>query len=187
MGPLSTPEVVFVRPGDILVVGPPGAELAPESKRKVMPEFAAVQLRPQYEDATLMISRTLGHVPTGAAFALFAPFPWQIRRVADLATLPEMLVWYAVLAAAVSLFIRERSRWRDMFPIAGVALGLLGLLSLVEGNYGTLYRHRAVLVAPWVVLLACPVLSQVRFPTFRAARSARDMTTPADAVGCRQA
>lgn len=119
-----------------------------------MPE---VQLRTTQVQNDLVLSRTISYLPRGMAYALFAPFPWAIQRTLDLTLIPETLLWYVVLAAAVATLIRRRAEWRLLAGPVGIIIGIVLILSLAEGNVGTLYRHRAM-SQPWVFMLASPTL-----------------------------
>ena len=110
------------------------------------------------DDAVLL--RTLQHLPIGIAYALFAPFPWAMRRAADWLTLPDMLLWYGLLAALPWTLWRARRLWRSWSPLLLFVAGLLLILALTEGNVGTLYRHRAMVI-PFVAVLAAPSLVTV--------------------------
>ena len=98
---------------------------------------------------------SLRYLPTGLLSFLTAPFPLTARSMGELAATPEMLAWYAVLAlACIGLyrFARERNL-RYAYGI--LALGGMALvLSLAEGNAGTLVRHRAMAIIFVVVLAA---------------------------------
>lgn len=99
------------------------------------------------------------HLPIGFAFLVGAPFPLAATSLRDLASLPEMLLWYACLIFAVfgvHQLIRERNS-RYAYALLLLA-SLTLLLSVVEGNVGTLVRHRAMLI-PFVVTLAAIGLS----------------------------
>jgi len=87
-------------------------------------------------------------LPLGAAFALFAPWPWEavnlLRLGYSLLALGGMAVTafgIAGLAAAV-----RRSPLRAAAP-ALFALAFLAILALTEGNAGTVARHRLPLAA----------------------------------------
>jgi multidrug transporter EmrE-like cation transporter len=103
------------------------------------------------------VARTLQYLPTGIAYALFAPFPWSTGRTLDLLTVPEMIAWYVLLAFALATLWRERRRWRELVGVSLFCAGLLAVLALAEGNYGTLFRHRAMAI-PFVVMIAMPAL-----------------------------
>jgi hypothetical protein len=68
-----------------------------------------------------------------------------------------MVLWYVALAAAAITLVRQRARWQRLFVLGAFAAGLLFLFALVEGNVGTLYRHRTMTL-PSVLLLAAPTL-----------------------------
>jgi hypothetical protein len=100
-----------------------------------------------------LVLRTLEYLPFGLAFALFAPFPGSGVRAQDLLPIPEMLVWYALLIAATVAVWRWRHRWRVLAPIVLFVAGTVLIFALAEGNVGTLYRHRAMII-PAVALIA---------------------------------
>jgi hypothetical protein len=86
----------------------------------------------------------LRFLPTGLLYFLLAPAPWQLFNARQLLTLPEMLVWYALLPRVVTGFaIAMRRRFSAALPIATFALFATLSYALVEGNLGTAYRHRA--------------------------------------------
>ena len=83
-----------------------------------------------------------------------APNPLSARTLSDLATIPEMLMWYGVEFFAIwgLVLLMRRRRYEfayGLLIVAGVGL----VLSLFEGNAGTLLRHRAMMI-PWVAVLA---------------------------------
>ena len=48
------------------------------------------------------VSTTQGAIavlPVGLAYLLFAPFPWAVHNVRQALTVPETLVWYALMPA----------------------------------------------------------------------------------------
>ncbi|MBI4349622.1 MAG: glycosyltransferase family 39 protein [Elusimicrobia bacterium] len=149
-----TPTRVVVNPGDIVVVGAGDATPGPTEQRRALPA-ASLQLTPVGDEGIAI--RTIGYLPKGLAFALFAPFPWAIDRTLDLLTVPEMLAWYLLLPAAGWSVFRHRERWRTLAPISLFVVGTLLVFALAQGNVGTLFRHRGMLV-PFVVVLASPTL-----------------------------
>lgn len=161
-GPAATPPpVVLVNPGDIVVVGTAQTTPAPPEQRiAIASSSEKVQLRSQEVPTEVVLARTLEYIPRGLAFSLFAPFPWQVERLLDLVPIPEMFLWYVCLAAAVATLIRRRAEWRALFAVAALPFGVLLLLALVEGNVGTLYRHRSM-STPWILLLSAPILIEV--------------------------
>jgi hypothetical protein len=174
---------VIVQPGDIVVVGPPRQTTLPQqsprdlvlSDRRSTP---SAQLEsPSYESDSLVLNRTLSHIPVGLAYALLAPFPWAVQRPADLATVPEVLLWYLCVIAGFATLWSHRSDWRRLLPPFLFICILLGVFVMVEANTGTLFRHRSMLLTVAVVL-ASPTLVALgtrlaaRAAAMRAARSA---------------
>jgi 4-amino-4-deoxy-L-arabinose transferase-like glycosyltransferase len=82
-------------------------------------------------------------LPAGLAYLLFAPFPWAITGLRQLLTLPEILVWYALMPAFVrGLAHSVRHRLRDVLPILVFMVTLTVAYALMQGNVGTAYRQR---------------------------------------------
>jgi hypothetical protein len=158
-----------VLPGDTIVIGPPGTTPAPSPQQmRLAGEVDLVGAN----DNTLLL-RTLTYLPVGAAFAFFAPVPGSGTRAQDLLPIPEMLVWYAMLAGAAFSVWRWRRQWRAFLPTLLFIGGTMTVLALAEGNVGTLYRHRAMVI-PFVGVLASPALAlfvfsgnRLRLPVLR--------------------
>jgi hypothetical protein len=89
----------------------------------------------------------LEHLPTGVAHVLGAPTPWSVSRLKDVPFIPEMTAWYVMLILAViGLVASFKADWRRlMLPILFTG-GIICVLGLVEGNVGTIFRHRAMLM-----------------------------------------
>lgn len=95
--------------------------------------------------STLTIGSSLQYLPLGASFLLFAPFPWAIETPLQLVAMPETLLWYPLFLMALrGLWITgNRGRLhKAMIPLS-VLLVVTASYALVEGNFGTAYRHRA--------------------------------------------
>jgi hypothetical protein len=89
----------------------------------------------------------LENLPTGVAHVLGAPTPWSVRRLKDLPFIPEMSAWYVMLVLAViGLVTSLKADWRRlMLPLLFTG-AIVCVLGLVEGNVGTIFRHRAMLM-----------------------------------------
>ena len=154
--PLQTGQV-FVRPGDIVVIAGGTAAATPAPVILYPGVRSPVGISSATPDDTTSLGGSLraniSYLPLGLLYALFAPFPWSSRTLEQLATVPEMIFWYACLVFAVIATVRllVRRDLRFAFGLA-TAAGLLLILSLVESNVGTLIRSRAMLV-PYVLIL----------------------------------
>jgi hypothetical protein len=123
------------------------------------PPIAGTQPRPgESADRDDVVVRTLRYLPRAAAYVLFAPFPWSARRTLDLTVLPEMLVWYLALGGALFVLIRYHRAWGTLGPLISFVGGTLIIFALAEGNVGTLFRHRAMVI-PFVLILASPAFA----------------------------
>jgi len=88
----------------------------------------------------------LRNIPIVMPYVLWAPFPWKATRPRELVIVPEMLAWYAVEALVLlALVALGRGRWRELFLPVAFAGGLVVVFSIIEGNVGTIYRHRSML------------------------------------------
>ncbi|HSW30852.1 MAG TPA: hypothetical protein VLH75_15305, partial [Longimicrobiales bacterium] len=111
--------------------------------------------------------RGLQYFPIGMAFFLFSPFPWQLGSMLSLMTLPEQLVWYALLPMVVGggLYL-VRERYHAVGPLLVFLALTTSIYALVEGNAGTAYRHRAQVLVFFLILASVGVvLRQVRRKT----------------------
>ena len=97
--------------------------------------------------------RGIQFFPLGLAFFLFSPFPWQIGSALSLMTLPEQLIWYALVP---SVLVGGRYLIRRRYEVFGPVLVFLALTTsiyaLVEGNAGTAYRHRAQVLVFFLII-----------------------------------
>lgn len=82
-------------------------------------------------------------LPIGLAVVLFGPFPWQMRGLLPLATLPEMLVWWTLLP---SLWRGLRFALTRCFskasPLFVFCVSLAMVYALTLGNVGAAVRQR---------------------------------------------
>lgn len=85
----------------------------------------------------------LSALPTGFAYLMFAPFPWQASNLRQAITIPEVLLWWAMFPFLIAgLVYSVRNRLRNAFPILIFSLLLTLSYSLLQGNVGTAYRQR---------------------------------------------
>jgi 4-amino-4-deoxy-L-arabinose transferase-like glycosyltransferase len=82
-------------------------------------------------------------VPMGLAYLMFAPFPWEMANIRQSITLPEVLVWWAMIPVMIwGLWWAIRHRLRPAFPMLIFSLLLSLAYSIFQGNVGTAYRQR---------------------------------------------
>ncbi|MCB0218311.1 MAG: glycosyltransferase family 39 protein [Chrysiogenetes bacterium] len=90
------------------------------------------------------LGSALLHLPIGIAYFLLAPFPWSVESNLQFAALPEVFLWYGLVPFVIigikRAFEQHATRLASLFMfVTTVTL----TYSLVEGNVGTAYRHRA--------------------------------------------
>ena len=93
---------------------------------------------------TRTIGGALRYIPIGSSYLLFAPFPWAIETTLQATAMGEALFWYPLfLLSMLGFRISLRNRvTKALFPVS-VLLVVVSSYALVEGNFGTAYRHRA--------------------------------------------
>jgi hypothetical protein len=78
-------------------------------------------------------------------YAVFAPFPWQIGSVMQIMAAPETIVFYILFPVTLrGIFFAYKKRFNQSILLLSIIGGILIFLALVEGNSGTLFRHRFV-------------------------------------------
>jgi hypothetical protein len=82
-------------------------------------------------------------LPLGFAYLMFAPFPWEAANLRQAITIPEVLVWWAMLPLLISgLIYTIKNQLRRAFPILIFSLLLTLAYTNFQGNVGTAYRQR---------------------------------------------
>jgi hypothetical protein len=97
----------------------------------------------------------LGYLPTGIRVMLLDPLPTHLGQGSRTTlAFSEHLIWYPTLLLAVWGLRGLRSRSPDLIYVFITFLGLITMWALVEGNFGTAYRHRAEFVWAAIVFAA---------------------------------
>ena len=93
--------------------------------------------------------------PVALLVAWLAPFPWQIGSMSQIAAIPEMLLYYLLLLA---MFVGWRFIMRYKIREGGLIIAYIFIMMLVlafiDGNIGTLFRHRSMILPLYFVLAA---------------------------------
>jgi hypothetical protein len=97
----------------------------------------------------------IGFLPIGVLYVLFAPFPWMINNLRQLITLPELIIWWALVPMMMRGYWHAiRHRLRESFVICVFILSLTLAYALYQSNAGTAYRHRAQLYVFFFIFIA---------------------------------
>jgi hypothetical protein len=114
----------------------------------------------------------LGALPIGFTYLMFAPFPWMMTSVRAAITLPEMLVWYAMIPLVIAgIKYSLRYRLSETSAMMVFSMGLILAYSIFLGNVGTAYRQRAQ------VLVFCFIFAAVGH-TLRKIKSGKQVPQP---------
>ncbi len=98
----------------------------------------------------------IAFLPIGLLYFLFAPFPWEITSILQAITVPEMLVWYALMPFAWrGVRLAFRHDLRAYTALIAIFIVVTFSYALVEANIGTAYRHRAQVLP--IVFVFCAV------------------------------
>ena len=102
---------------------------------------------------------TLLYLPFGLLYAIFSPFPWKISSSLQLIAIPEMLIWYILLPFIFKgILISFKLKWKECSVMVLFILFMYFILALFEGNVGTLFRHRSLII-PFCLIFAAVSLA----------------------------
>jgi len=91
----------------------------------------------------------------GITFFSLVPFPWNIRSILQLLSLPQVLLWYLLIPFTIQgMIIAWRYRFREtIFIISYLVISTIGY-GLFEGNVGSTLRHRDTLMIFYFIFAA---------------------------------
>ena len=105
----------------------------------------------------------LAFLPVGLVHILFAPFPWQMRNLQQIATLPDMLIWWALVPFLFyGLFRAVKDRFAESSVLIIFSFLLASAYAISVGALGTVYRQRTQFVVFLVVFGAFGVVRWFR-------------------------
>ena len=97
----------------------------------------------------------ISFLPVGLMYVLFAPFPWMMTNLRQLITLPELLIWWALVPMLIKgYWYGMRHRLKESFAICVFTIGLTLSYALYQSNVGTAYRHRAQLYVFFIIFIS---------------------------------
>jgi len=100
-------------------------------------------------------SGALQVLPLGLTYLMLAPFPWEVRNFRQLMTLPEVLLWWALVPFLVSgVWYTLNNKLRSSIAIILLTLLLTISYAIFQGNVGTAYRMRAQMLIFYFIFIA---------------------------------
>lgn len=166
--------IIFRRPVASLMLEPNKLSGLIESLRRPRmldartPFFKDVRLDtplkvPFFKDVRLDTpSKVIAFLPVGLMGLLTLPAPWTARSPGELLGSFEMLLWYPLLFFAFRGASRAILGSPGQQVILTLTLVLCSAMALLEGNIGTLFRHRAFV---WPLLFFLTALGLQREPS----------------------
>jgi hypothetical protein len=81
--------------------------------------------------------------PAGLFFAIFSPFPWQLGSFAQIIAVPETVLFYILIPTTIrGIIFAYKKRFNQSALLLCVIAAIMLFLGIIEGNSGTLFRHR---------------------------------------------
>jgi len=88
----------------------------------------------------------------GVLSVMFKPFPWEIDNRAKLLYYPISMIWNVLFPFfAVGLLVSIRYKFKDIVFLLSIFILTLVSFSLVEGNVGTMIRHRDMITPIYMI------------------------------------
>lgn len=136
---------------------------AGESPRhyKIYDEFIYHADLTKIPSLTSFIRIILKALPKGIFYFLFAPFPWDVDRILQLYSYPQMIFWYFMFGFSlfgVGKAVLEKKS--SALPMVYVTAFFIIIFALVLGNVGIAARYRD-LVSPFFYIFACSALCRL--------------------------
>lgn len=103
------------------------------------------------------------YLPALVSYILFAPFPWNVFKPAQLLAALEMSIWLILFLPALRGILATIKGVRKG-NITLIFLMLMLIVSLAEGNIGTLFRHRSFIWPCWHIFIAAGLFYRIQKP-----------------------
>ncbi len=128
-----------------------------EGMRQALQHGATSGYGAEYSTGT--VGGALRFLPVGVAYLLMAPFPWHLETALQTTAMPETLVWYTLIPLTIwGLRYAITKGASQNVILVGVLAVVIGCYALVEGNFGTAYRHRAQIMPVLYVFTAAGLI-----------------------------
>lgn len=96
----------------------------------------------------------------GWAYFLLSPFPWRVSSGSQVAVIPEIWLWYVLLAFALVGAVRLlQQRNGSCLVMAVPVIVLTTMLAMSTGNQGIAFRHRGIFVPVYLTFSAVGLMA----------------------------
>lgn len=94
-------------------------------------------------------------MPAALLVIWFAPFPWQVGSALQIIALPEMLIYYMLIPSMIfGIKFVVRNKLSKGGLIIAYIIVITFVLAFIEGNVGTLFRHRSMMLPFYLIFIA---------------------------------
>ena len=108
-------------------------------------------------------------LPLGVLYLLFAPFPWSMSGLRQMLTLPDILMWYALVPFLIRGVVSALEKLRRTMPVLVFTTSLTLAYGAFLGNAGTAYRQRTQVMMFYFLFIADGLHSRRKTPVVDAA------------------
>ena len=92
-------------------------------------------------------------MPRGLIYFMFSPFPWELTKGSRVASFADVvIIYFLTIPFLLSMYKIVKHRYWEALPLVIVFLLLVFAFSMVEGNFGTAFRHRAQILPIYVLI-----------------------------------
>jgi len=113
------------------------------------------------------ISKLIIFLPLSLLVTWLAPFPWQIKSAQQVIAMPEMVFFYLLIPFifhGVNFILRNKIKQGTLIILYVSFISCI--LAMIEGNIGTLFRHKAMIL-PFCFILAAIGWDRRRFKFYK--------------------
>ncbi len=103
-------------------------------------------------------------LPLGVLYLLFAPFPWSMSGLRQMLTLPDILMWYALVPFLIRGVVSALQKLRRTMPVLVFTTSLTLAYGAFLGNAGTAYRQRTQVMMFYFLFIADGIHSRRKTP-----------------------
>ncbi len=104
-------------------------------------------------------SGALEALPIGLTYIILAPFPWEVENFRQAITIPEVLLWWALIPFMIfGIWYSIKNKFRESLAVLVFTLLLTVSYAIFQGNVGTAYRMRAQMQIFYFIFVAVGIV-----------------------------
>jgi len=96
----------------------------------------------------------------GVCYFLLVPFPWKVKKLSQLCSYPQMILWYFLMPFMfIGLLYALRYKGRNAWVICAYLLVMTSVIALTSANVGTVFRHRDMVMPFYLIFAAVGIFN----------------------------